>query len=126
MRYVLTHLRKNEMVGILPDQNSGDVFVDFFGRPCESVAGPAIIHIRTGSPIIPAFCVRLPGDRHRIEVKPPLEIHLTGDTEADTHTIMSQVQRAIEDEVRRYPDQWLWFHDRWKAARNRQEPSTVV
>jgi lauroyl/myristoyl acyltransferase len=36
---------------------------------------------------------------------------------------MTGVHRAIEDQVRRYPDQWLWFHDRWKAARKRQEPS---
>ncbi len=119
-RFVLGKLRKNEIVGILPDQNAGDIFVPFFGMDCGSVSGPAIMHIRTGAPIIPAFCVRLPDNRHRVEIKPPLDIRLTGDTQADTRTIMTQVQSAIEQQIRSYPDQWLWFHDRWKAARKRQ------
>jgi len=115
-RFILKKLSQNELVGILPDQNAGDIFVDFFGRECGSVTGPAVIHLRTGSPIIPIFCVRLPDDRHRIEVKPALEIRPTD----DAREIMAMVQGAIEDQVRMYPEQWLWFHDRWKAARLRE------
>ncbi len=124
-KFILGCLRRNELVGILPDQNAGDVFLRFFGRECGSVVGPAVIHLRTGAPLIPIFCVRLPGDRHRIEVHPPIETALTGDTDRDAKAIMEEVQAAIERQVRRYPDQWLWFHDRWKSARRREEAAGV-
>lgn len=124
-KFILGCLRRNELVGILPDQNAGDVFLRFFGRECGSVVGPAIIHLRTGAPLIPIFCVRLPGDRHRIEVHPPITTTPTGDTETDAKAIMEEVHAAIERQVRRYPDQWLWFHDRWKSGRRREEAAVV-
>lgn len=114
-RYMLGCLKKNEFVGILPDQNAGDVFVEFFGQPCGSVTGPAVIHLRTGAPIIPTFCVRVK-NRYVLEVGEPLQV-VTNDVGA----IMQQVQKSVEDAIRKHPEQWLWFHDRWKSARRRAE-----
>jgi KDO2-lipid IV(A) lauroyltransferase len=138
-RAVLKALRANEGVGILPDQNAGDVFVEFFGQKAGCVAGPAIFHLRTGAPIVPLFNVRLPGDYHRIEILPPIHfeppecfspspVHsaggshpekkiLSGDWQADVQRIMQAWHDILESYVRRYPDQWLWLHDRWKSGR---------
>ncbi|MDW8107678.1 MAG: lysophospholipid acyltransferase family protein [Armatimonadota bacterium] len=116
-RLVLRALRANEAVGILPDQNAGDVFVEFFGQKAGSVAGPAVFHLRTGAPIVPLFCVRLPNDHHRVEILPPMHFEPTGDTQADYQRIMQSLHDVLENYVRRYPDQWLWLHDRWKSAR---------
>lgn len=118
-RPVLKALRNNEAVGILPDQNAGDVFVEFFGQKAGSVAGPAIFHLRTGAPIVPLFNVRLPDDYHRIEILPPLCFESTGDIQADSQRIMQALHDILERYIRRYPDQWLWLHDRWKSARKR-------
>ncbi|MER3401844.1 MAG: lipid A biosynthesis acyltransferase [Armatimonadota bacterium] len=118
-RPVLKALRNNEAVGILPDQNAGDVFVEFFGQKAGSVAGPAIFHLRTGAPIVPLFNVRLPGDYHRVEILPPLRFEPTGDIRADSQRIMQALHDILERYIRRYPDQWLWLHDRWKSARKR-------
>jgi KDO2-lipid IV(A) lauroyltransferase len=118
-RLVLKALRANEAVGILPDQNAGDVFVEFFGQKAGSVAGPAVFHLRTGAPLVPLFNVRLPDDRHRVEILPPLRFEPSGDAQADYQRIMQALHDVLEGYVRRYPDQWLWLHDRWKSARKR-------
>lgn len=118
-RPVLKALRNNEAVGILPDQNAGDVFVEFFGQKAGSVAGPAVFHLRTGAPLVPLFNVRLPGDYHRVEILPPLRFEPTGDMASDSQRIMQALHDILETYVRRYPDQWLWLHDRWKSARKR-------
>lgn len=118
-RLVLKALRANEVVGILPDQNAGDVFVEFFGQKAGSVAGPAVFHLRTGAPLVPLFNVRLPDDRHRVEILPPMRFEPSGDTQADYQRIMQALHDVLESYVRRYPDQWLWLHDRWKSARKR-------
>ncbi len=120
-RLVLKALRANEAVGILPDQNAGDVFVEFFGQKAGSVAGPAVFHLRTGAPLVPLFCVRLPNDHHRVEILPPMRFQPTGDTQADSQGVMQALHDVLEQYVRRYPDQWLWLHDRWKSARKRFE-----
>ncbi len=119
VRPVLKALRANEMVGILPDQNAGDVFIEFFGQKAGSVAGPAVFHLRTGAPLVPLFNVRLPGDYHRVEILPPMQFEATGDLNADSERIMQALNDVLEEYVRRYPDQWLWLHDRWKSARKR-------
>ncbi len=116
-RLVLRALRANEGVGILPDQNAGDVFVEFFGQKAGSVAGPAVFHLRTGAPLVPLFNVRLPGDFHRVEILPPMHFEPTEDAQADQQRIMQALHDVLETYVRRYPDQWLWLHDRWKSAR---------
>ncbi len=116
---VLRVLRQNEAVGILPDQNAGDVFVEFFGQKAGSVAGPAVFHQRTGALLVPLFNVRLPGDYHRIEILPPMQFEPSENLQADSQRIMQALHDVLETYVRRYPDQWLWLHDRWKSARKR-------
>ncbi len=116
-RLVLKALRANEAVGILPDQNAGDVYVEFFGQKAGSVAGPAVFHLRTGAPLVPLFSVRLPGDYHRVEILPPMRFEPTGDVQADHQRVMQALHDVLESYVRRYPDQWLWLHDRWKSGR---------
>jgi KDO2-lipid IV(A) lauroyltransferase len=115
-RDLLSVLRRGAAISLLPDQNSGDVFVPFFGVPAGTVAGPASFALHTGAPLIPAYCVREPDDRYRILFLPPIPAQKTGDREADVARVMAEANRVLEGVIRRYPDQWLWLHNRWKAA----------
>ena len=105
----------NGIVAILPDQKSEDVFVPFFGRLAGTVAGPAVLSLKTGAGIVPMFCPRQPDGTYRVEILPEIDTTPTGDADADIHRIMADVTRVIEGVVRRYPDQWLWLHDRWRV-----------
>ena len=114
-RAILKRLRANGIVAILPDQKSEDVFVPFFGRLAGTVAGPAVLSLKTGAGIVPMFCPRQPDGTYRVEILPEIDTTPTGDADADIHRIMADVTRVIEEVVRRYPDQWLWLHDRWRV-----------
>lgn len=115
-RPMLVKLKRKELVGLLPDQNSTECFVPFFGQPAGTVLGPAVIHQRTGAPILPAFCIRTGPGKYRISIHPPIDLE---NTEENAEAIMAEVNAAIEREIRRAPEQYLWMHDRWKSARRR-------
>ncbi|HET6369702.1 MAG TPA: lysophospholipid acyltransferase family protein [Nitrospiria bacterium] len=116
-REVTQLLKKGETIGFLLDQNvsgKGGVFVPFFGRPASTNKGLALIALRTGAPVIPAFIVR-EGAGHRLVFEKEIELLRTGDVEADVLENTARFTRTIEAYVRRYPDQWLWMHRRWKT-----------
>ncbi|MFI5385227.1 MAG: lysophospholipid acyltransferase family protein [Fimbriimonadales bacterium] len=113
-RGILRKLAQNEIVGILPDQNSGDMFVPFFGQPCGTVTGPASIHLKTGAPLVPFFCHWVSPNLYEGRAYPHLEA-VPGYEPVEALT--RAINNAVEAAIREHPEQWLWFHDRWKSAR---------
>lgn len=118
-RGLIAALSRNETVGILADQNTSleeGVFVNFFGTPASTTAGIARVALHTGAAVVPAFCVwDAPTRRYRIQFDPPLAFTMSGDRERDVHAATQQMASIIEKYIRRYPDQWLWIHRRWKT-----------
>lgn len=116
-RQAVRTLRKNHVVGILPDQNAYTNFLTFFGFAAGTAIGPAVFHLKLGSPVIFGFCRELPNGKYKIEIK-TLEIPIVeGTREERALQIMQFLNDEIESLIRKYPEQWLWIHDRWKSAR---------
>jgi len=116
-RTMISLLRENKIVALLPDQNCSESFLPFFGHPTGTVLGPATISLRTGAPMVPCFCARVGPGKYKTIVWPPIEP--TPDIENKVEALSRSMNDAIERVIRLYPDQWLWFHDRWKSARRR-------
>jgi Kdo2-lipid IVA lauroyltransferase/acyltransferase len=118
-RAMLAALRAGETVGILMDQNmlsEQGVFVDFFGIPACTSTLLARMAMRTEAAVVPAFCVWDPTlRRYRMRFDPALETIRTGNEEADILANTAAYTKVIEDYARRYPEQWLWVHRRWKT-----------
>jgi KDO2-lipid IV(A) lauroyltransferase len=112
-RGILKALAANQAVGILADQNSTPeegVFVDFFGLPACASTGLPRLAAHSQAAVIPGFALWSSVERRYVlRFYPPVEI--TGDLQADTQRIQSQ----LESVIRQYPDQWLWIHRRWKT-----------
>jgi KDO2-lipid IV(A) lauroyltransferase len=113
-KQVLKRLRSGWVVAMLPDQKSDDLLLSFFGIPTGTVAGPAVMALRTGAPILPIYCVRQEDDTHKIELGEPIMPVVTHDSDRDIRQIMTEVNLSIESIIRRHPGQWLWLHDRWR------------
>jgi KDO2-lipid IV(A) lauroyltransferase len=115
----LRTLKQREILVVPSDQNQTarfGVFVDFFGKAACTTPGAARLAMLTGAPVVPVFLVRDgEGPRHRIEVLPEVEMVSTGDREADIQTNTQRCSRVVEEMIRRYPEQWIWFHKRWKT-----------
>ena len=118
-RGLLSAMKAGETVGLLMDQNMTPpqgVFVDFFGVPACTASGIARLALRTGCAVVPAFTVwdREIG-KYRVTFAPALTLARTGNDEADTLANTALFTKVIEDFVRKYPEQWLWVHRRWKT-----------
>jgi KDO2-lipid IV(A) lauroyltransferase len=118
LRSMVRHLRRNGCLGILPDQHAkaGSMRMSFLGRPAWVARGPAMLALRTGCALIPAFCVRNQDGSFRAYVRPEITLDAASDREATIEAIMRKVNAAIEEEIRQRPDHWLWLHNRWKDA----------
>ncbi len=113
-RSILVKLKRKEIVGILPDQNARDLFVPFFGKPAGSVEGPGVIHQRTGAPVVAGFCTWISPGEYQIEFQPVLTPEPGYEVSVG---MMRTIHQVLEQQIRRHPAQWLWFHDRWKDSR---------
>ncbi|HEY3104722.1 MAG TPA: lysophospholipid acyltransferase family protein [Pyrinomonadaceae bacterium] len=118
-REMLETLRRGGTLGILVDLNTLDreaVFVDFFGIKAATTFIVAKLALRTGASIVPVFA---PWDEKRrkftLKIDEPLSFAPTGDEEADAVRLTQLITNVVESYVRRYPDQWLWIHRRWKT-----------
>ncbi len=117
-RQVLRAFERNEAVGILMDQNmlAGEgTFVDFFGLPASTTTGPARVARRTGAPVILGLVIwdsKLKKYRLRFD---RIDWIKCLDPEEEIVANTANFTRHIEGYIRRYPDQWLWVHRRWKT-----------
>lgn len=109
---LLRALRQGVMLTVLMDQNirADSVKVPFFGRPALTPIGLAKLAVSTQTPMVPVFQERLADGTHHIHIAEPIEV--TRDT--DPVELTARVTAAIEDYVRRFPEQWVWVHDRWR------------
>lgn len=117
LREILSALRHKKSVGFLIDQSVvGDrgVYVDFFGRLAYTHRAVVLVALKTGAPVIPMFMHREEKGDHRLSYEKALPLIKTGHLEGDVLVNTQMMTRAIEDVIRRSPEQWLWMHERWK------------
>ena len=118
-RSMLTTLRAGGVLGLLVDINvvrDKGIFVDFFGVPASTTFMAAKLALRTGAAVIPVFA---PWEHRRqrfvLDIGAPLTIERCGEEQQDIRQLTSKLTNVVEDHVRRYPDQWLWIHKRWRT-----------
>jgi KDO2-lipid IV(A) lauroyltransferase len=118
-RSLLTAMRSGETVGILMDTNMTPpqgIFAKFFGIEACTASGLARVALRTDAAVLPGFLVWEPGEgRYVLHFGPELQFSHSEDTEADVLAATQQCNDVLERWIRRYPDQWLWIHRRWKT-----------
>jgi Kdo2-lipid IVA lauroyltransferase/acyltransferase len=126
VRGLLSAMKAGETVGILMDTNMTPpqgVFVDFFGILACTASGLARIALRTNAAVVPGFTVWDSKQRkYVLRFDSAVDLIRTGDNEADIVANTAKFTKVIEDFVRRYPDQWLWVHRRWKTRPSGEPP----
>ncbi len=118
MKKLLAAKKGNKVIGILLDQNVDwyeGVFVPFLGKSACTNKGLALIALRTGSPVIPAFSARQSDGRYRVVFEDEVSLVRTGDKIKDIEENTALFTQIIGKYVGQYPDQWFWFHKRWKT-----------
>ncbi|MGA7720070.1 MAG: lysophospholipid acyltransferase family protein [Ignavibacteriaceae bacterium] len=116
IRQIYKELKDKNIVAMVADQRgpSDGVRVNFFGRKTAVYSGPAVLALKTNAPILYAISVRQPDSSYTCEFN---EIKTNGLPENEEHKIIELNQRMsdfLEGYIRKYPEQWLWMHKRWK------------
>jgi len=125
IRTILKRLEKNGIVYLLIDHNTiarEGIFVDFFGKPASTVPSVSQLHLKRAIPIVPIF-IHYEEDKIVLELLEEIDAAGTG-TGNQKEDILQLTQRCtsiIEEKIRQYPEQWFWFHNRWKTRPPRQK-----
>ena len=118
LRKLLGVLRGGGKTAFLVDQNTkeseGGIWVDYFGLPVPVTPAPAALAAKTGSEIFIGFCAPLRGGRYRVYVTETIQPPENTDDKT-TRLLTQQILSAIEREVSKHPEHWLWMYKRWKA-----------
>ncbi|MCP5052060.1 MAG: lysophospholipid acyltransferase family protein [bacterium] len=138
IRTMLKRLEGNEIVMLLIDQNTIEqeaVFVDFFGHTVGAVPSVSMLHMKKHIPVLPFF-VHYEKDKIVLEIMKELDTrkyrgtdvnhnaekqdgkpgnNSNGKQSESVRLLTQQCTAIIEEKIRQYPEQWLWFHNRWKT-----------
>lgn len=119
LQQILDALGRNDAVAFLLDQHASPgsrngVAVEFFGRPAGTYRSLAMIAALTGAPVVPATSWREPDGSHVMEFLPALKWIHRDDPEDEIVANTRGYNRVLERFVTAHPEQWFWFHRRWK------------
>ncbi|MFB9911363.1 lipid A biosynthesis lauroyl acyltransferase [Rhizobium paknamense] len=111
-------LEAGQGVGVLVDQKfkKGQA-TTFFGRDVRTNPLLAKLSRQFECEVYPARCIRLPGNRYRLEIEPKVELPRDAAGRIDVNATAQLLNDKVEAWVREYPEQWLWYHDRWNIKK---------
>lgn len=128
-------LRAGRSVALVADQDarSHGLIVTFLGRPASTFRGPARLTLATGAPLVFGASLRESeggGYRVRMETVRDGEAGSAAagrrpGREAELALTRGWVER-LEAHVRQVPEQYFWFHRRWKSGRRNEPPADAV
>jgi KDO2-lipid IV(A) lauroyltransferase len=113
-------LKTNKILCFLIDQSAHpdySVYVDFFGKKVATFAGAARMALKQGSPVIMGYMIRDEKGKYKINFEEINYDDIKEDTENNVIELTQRMQRKLEDIIREYPDQWFWFHRRFKHVK---------
>jgi KDO2-lipid IV(A) lauroyltransferase len=111
-------LEMGQGIGVLVDQKfRKGLSTDFFGQPVQTNPLLAKLVRQFDCEVYPARCIRLPGNRFRLEIEPKIDIPRNEKGAVDVQATGQLLNDTVERWVRENPEQWLWYHDRWHIKR---------
>jgi lauroyl/myristoyl acyltransferase len=116
---VLRPLHRGEVVALvcdLPPATGRTVVVRVCGQQAIVPAGPAVLALRTGAPVVPILCRRLPDNRYRLTVQPPIEYSGNAARDGDVQALAQAIMDRFEPDLMATPEQWYLFSPMWGKA----------
>lgn len=117
VRDMMRVLKNNRILALVCDQDAraNGIFVDFMGLPSSTVRSPALLHMKLGTPLLMLYCYRPKPNKFyytfSFEQCALPKLNPATAEEQITQAFTSDIERMI----RKYPEQWMWIHRRWKT-----------
>ncbi len=115
---LLDQLRKGQAIALLADRDvvGGGLPTEFFGASTPIPAGPAVLALRAGAPVVPAAIYLEPRGRFSIDLLPQLDPTRSGDFRSDVARLTRDMVRGFEELIAPRPEQWHLFQPNWPDA----------
>jgi len=115
-------LSDGKSIGMRPDQSTmKGIVVDFFGRHATTTPVPALLSITYQRPIVVVACCRKDRDRFEGFVCDPIWPGEHTSEKAEIYRLTQEMNRTMETIIQKYPEQYLWMHNRWKTYEGKKE-----
>jgi KDO2-lipid IV(A) lauroyltransferase len=116
-------LSENWMVALVADRDLGGrgIEVEMFGAPRRLPAGPALLSITSGAPLILTPVSTMPSG-WQVRISPPLEFERTGDTRTNVRALTRVMAAEFERAIAANPPDWHMFQPGWDDASARERP----
>lgn len=114
MRKIIATLKKGRAIWYAPDQDfgrDGSVFAPFMGVQTATIVATARLAKLSGAAVVPFYSERLNNGQYVIRFGKMFEHFPSDDDIADA----TKINQAIEEQVKRTPEQYLWLHRRFKT-----------
>lgn len=119
IRKSIAWLEEGKILLVYIDQRSGrGVKVDFMGIPTPTPTGAAVFALKTGAAVLPMINILDTDGTYKLIIGKEVPVIRTGNHRKDVELNTAQFNKIAEKYIRRYPDQWFWFHNRWKGVKN--------
>lgn len=120
-REVLQAIKDDRVVGILIDQRPRDIDLEvpFFGHPAKTHPALARFVRKTRVPVVPFFGYWDAPARYTVSFGEPIDPEELSAAELEDGPLTARFMAVTEEAIRRRPEQWLWYHDRWRQLRER-------
>jgi len=118
-REILQAIKKGEVIGILIDQRPRDVDfeVPFFGHPAKTHPILARFVRKTGATVVPIFGYLDGPAQYTVTFGEPIVPAELTEEELEDGPLTERFMQVTEAAIRRRPEQWLWYHDRWRQLK---------
>ena len=105
-------LSSNGVLGLVSDQDARKkgVFVNFFGSSASTPKGAALFHLNTAAPIMMGACTQKGFQKYEIR------FFQVDTSNQNIEKITQSYTSLLEECIRKNPEQYFWFHKRWKTA----------
>jgi KDO2-lipid IV(A) lauroyltransferase len=117
MKGMIKALKRGRILGLLVDQNTAEnegVLVNFFAKKTRQTHSVALLARKMNAVILPIFITTDDYKNYLITFYDIITPQKSDDIDKDIQKLTQAQADAIEKAIRKKPDEWFWFHKRWK------------
>jgi KDO2-lipid IV(A) lauroyltransferase len=116
IRQTYQTLKDKKVVAMVADQRGPEesIKINFFGRNLTVLTGPAVLALKTGAPVLYGISVRQDDYSYKSVMTEISKENLPESNEEKIKELSQRHMSYLEGYIRKYPEQWLWMHKRWK------------
>lgn len=110
---LIKRLNNQNIIALFSDHRDKGAIVDFFGESAKAPTGAVSLALKFDIPLLLVYNTFNEDNSCTVHVLNEIELVKTDSFKDDVINNTQNLIHKMEDVIREYPEQWMWFHDRW-------------